>query len=192
MYVLRASTPMFITSKTVSGIHSWCTCHLPLSQEPLGSHIIVSQQMLCFSTYMSQNSTPANTHSCLFYICLSFLASRVVVPKRKQGTSTWKDQLLSFRYPNSQQVHNGFWSKARQALKALKRKASWLPAEIKVPSLQLRQTLINQNLKNQNPWPLEKFRSHLEFRIHIVTHSRWHGMILFTYFPQKQSLGVLG
>lgn len=163
----------------------------PLPGAPRITHNCQPTNVVFF--YLYEPELYSCQHPFLFILYLFvFLGIRVVVPKRKQGTSTWKDQLLSFRYPNSQQVHNGFWSKARQALKALKRKASWLPAEIKVPSLQLRQTLINQNLKNQNPWPLEKFRSHLEFRIHIVTHSRWHGMILFTYFPQKQSLGVLG
>lgn len=68
--------------------------------------------MLCFSAYMSQCSAPANSHSCLFYICLSFLAPRVVASKSQQGTSSWRDQLILLKCSNRQQVGNSFWSRA--------------------------------------------------------------------------------
>lgn len=117
------------------GHYLWCTCreHLHLYpwppsllqahtadadaahsalQGPGITHVIVSQKMLCFSAYMSQCSAPANSHSCLFYICLSFLAPRVVASKSQQGTSSWRDQLISLKCSNRQQVGNSFWSKA--------------------------------------------------------------------------------
>lgn len=61
---------------------------------------------------VSQRSTPANSHSCFFYICLPFLAPCMVASMSQQGASSWMDQHILFRCPSSQWVGNGFWSKA--------------------------------------------------------------------------------
>jgi len=113
MCTSRTSTSALATSESASGTHNPCARSPPCSAGAWDhTSNSVSQNTLCLSAYRSQRSTPANSHSCLFYICLPFLAPRVVASKSQQGASSWMDQLISFRCPNSQWVGNGFWSKA--------------------------------------------------------------------------------
>lgn len=113
MCTSRTSTSAFVTSESASGTHSPSACSQPCSPGAW-DHTCnsVSQNTLCLSAYMSQHSAPANSHSCLFYICLPFLAPCVVASKSQQGASSWMDQLILLRCPSSQWVGNGFWSKA--------------------------------------------------------------------------------
>lgn len=192
MCVSGTSTSAFVTSELASGTHSPCARSPPCSPGAW-DHTCnsVSQNTLCLSAYMSQRSAPANSHSCLFYICLPFLAPHVVASRNQQSASSWMDQLISFRCPNSQWVGNGFWSKAilRQCWKG---RLDDKLQNLKCPVSNYDEFRKTRNLKKQFPWVPEKFRSRWEFRIHIVTHPGWHAMLLFTYFPQKQSLDVLG
>lgn len=108
-HVERASTSVSITSQSASGTYSWCR---PLSSPGAWDHMWLSAKGCCvfLPTWASTLLLP--TAILVYSICLFFLALHVVVFKSQQGTNSWRDQLISLKCSNRQQVGNSFWSKA--------------------------------------------------------------------------------